>query len=466
MASRAVAVVPPEQRSQKPNRHNRKWLRACVVQGGKVVDDQCLKKRTQLTLGNGPTNTFVVNDPALPRSHSLLVPNRYGYELLLTEGMFGRLSTDTDDDLLDVSQLNADGKIKKSGNYYRIPLSEHHRGKVVMGETTVLFQFDSAVDERESAALAKEIGGSVLQRLDMRLFYAFMVMLTLELPLLVYMHYVPKPEAVTLESVDDRWAKLLVPERKPQDKKPETKKTADEGPQKVKKEIKEADQKPKEEPKDDVTAAKEKAVKQAAIRKNIAGKGILAVLGTVGEGSAAGAVADVLGEGNIGGDLDSAFDGISGVGLATNSNTRSSRGGGTGEAASIGGLATEGGGKVGLADKKESRISGTVDTEAPEVDGSLDSGAIAKVVQSRMRMVQDCYNRELKRDPSLAGKIEIEFTIGEDGRVESARVSNNKMGSDAVGECIIGRIKSWRFPKPEGGSVTVNFPFIFASSGG
>jgi hypothetical protein len=38
------------------------------------------------------------------------------------------------------------------------------------------------------------------------------------------------------------------------------------------------------------------------------------------------------------------------------------------------------------------------------------------------------------------------------------------MGSDAVGDCIISRLKRWRFPKPDGGSVTVNFPFIFTPS--
>jgi len=171
----------------------------------------------------------------------------------------------------------------------------------------------------------------------------------------------------------------------------------------------------------------------------------------------------VFGSGGIGGDLDAAFDGISGVGVAMGNGDRTTRGGAGGEAASIGGLATAGGGQVGLGGKRETSL-GSVAAEAPEVDGALDSDAIAKVVRGRMKMVQDCYERELKRDPSLAGKIEIEFTIDEEGRVVEAVVANNKMGSDAVGECIVSRLKRWRFPKPEGGSVTVNFPFIFTAS--
>ncbi|MBI3178287.1 MAG: energy transducer TonB, partial [Deltaproteobacteria bacterium] len=125
--------------------------------------------------------------------------------------------------------------------------------------------------------------------------------------------------------------------------------------------------------------------------------------------------------------------------------------------------ATAGGGKVGLGGKAETRV-GTITTEAPEVDGALDASAIAKVVQARKRMLQDCYEKELKRDPSLQGKVEIEFTIGEDGSVASASIANNRMGSAAVGECIISRLRRWRFPKPDGGSVTVTFPFIFTPS--
>jgi TonB family protein len=209
--------------------------------------------------------------------------------------------------------------------------------------------------------------------------------------------------------------------------------------------------------------AKAKAARTAEIKKAVSGRGMLAVLGTLGDTSGDGAVSDVFGSGGIGGDLDAAFDGISGVGVAMGSGDRTTRGGAGGEAASIGGLATAGGGQVGLGGKRETSL-GSVAAEAPEVDGALDSDAIAKVVRGRMKMVQDCYERELKRDPGLAGKIEIEFTIDEEGRVIEAVVANNKMGSDAVGDCIVSRLKRWRFPKPDGGSVTVNFPFIFTAS--
>ena len=113
--------------------------------------------------------------------------------------------------------------------------------------------------------------------------------------------------------------------------------------------------------------------------------------------------------------------------------------------------------------KKEKRLVGKAKFGDLDVDGSLDSGSIAKVVQKRMKSIQGCYNKELKRDPSLKGKVEIEFTIGENGRIEEALTVGNTMGNKTVANCILRMLKRWKFPKPDGGSVTVVFPFIFSS---
>ena len=48
-----------------------KVLRACVVQGGKVIEEQRLRRRVSLTVGTSPRNTFVIADGSLPKSHEL-----------------------------------------------------------------------------------------------------------------------------------------------------------------------------------------------------------------------------------------------------------------------------------------------------------------------------------------------------------------------------------------------------------
>ena len=71
--------------------------------------------------------------------------------------------------------------------------------------------------------------------------------------------------------------------------------------------------------------------------------------------------------------------------------------------------------------------------------------------------------QRVEGDPSLKGKVEIEFTIGENGRIEEALTVGNTMGNKTVMNCILRMLKRWKFPKPDGGSVTVVFPFIFSS---
>ena len=444
----------------------KKILRACIVQGGKVIDEQRFRKREALTIGHGPKNTFVLSDSSLPKSHELFAVRRGKYELVLTESMRGKVSIAGSDQPVDVANLKAQGLLKRRGEYYCLPLSDGHRGKVMIGEITIIFQFVIPPPTPPKPQLPAAAKGSIWSRMDTTYVACYLFFALSEVALIGYLHTVPRPAAITLETMDDRLVKMIMPDKKPEVKKPEKKVAETEKAKKKEDESKKAKApEPKEERAEREKEAPSKAQQErrAGIRKNLASRGILAVLGTAGAGSAAGAVADVLGEGKIAGDLDSAFEGISGVGMATPGGQRSTRGGGSGKEANIGGLATSGGGKVGTGGKAEAKV-GSVQTGEAEVDGSLDSSQVAKVVQSRMRMVQDCYERELKRDPNLQGKIEIEFTIGEDGRVESARVSSNKMGSDPVGACIVSRIRTWRFPKPSGGSVTVNFPFIFAPS--
>ncbi len=93
--------------------------------------------------------------------------------------------------------------------------------------------------------------------------------------------------------------------------------------------------------------------------------------------------------------------------------------------------------------------------------GTLDREEIDKVVNRYVEKIQRCYQRELSKNPTLSGKINVEWVIGEDGYVKSARQTYSDMKSQEVSECILELIRSWQFSKPEGGEVTVNFPWIF-----
>ncbi len=436
-----------------------KVLRACVVQGGNVIEERILPRRAALSIGTGAKNTFVVASVALPKSHELVVARGGGYELCLGASMSGKIASAQDPDPIDLATLRSQALLKRRGKSFVLPLNFGHRGTVIAGDVTVAFEFVDPPPPAPRMVLPREFRKGILGRIDLKFAASLLVVLAFEAPIIFKVAAHPmERKQVTLENLDTRFAQLIVPERKLVETKvaSETEKTAKTAAPKTKRVSTESNQDP-------AARARAKVERAAQIRKNIAGKGVLAVLGAEGEGPASAAVANVLSQGGITGELDEAFEGISGVGLASSSAERSTRGGGSGKAASIGGLATAGGGAVAIGAKREEKV-GSVQAEAPEVDGALDSDAVARVVRARMRMVEDCYQRELKRNPKLAGKIEIEFTIGADGTVTQARIASNRMGVDDVAVCVVSRIQRWKFPKPSGGSVTVTFPFIFTPS--
>ena len=109
-------------------------------------------------------------------------------------------------------------------------------------------------------------------------------------------------------------------------------------------------------------------------------------------------------------------------------------------------------------------MSGSVKSEAPAVDGELDPAMVAKEVRSRLGAIKACYERALKRNPNLSGKVVIHWTITQAGTVSGVDVEQDTLGDAEVASCIKALVARWRFPAPAGGSVDVSFPFVFQSS--
>jgi hypothetical protein len=96
--------------------------------------------------------------------------------------------------------------------------------------------------------------------------------------------------------------------------------------------------------------------------------------------------------------------------------------------------------------------------------GSLDPALIDAVIKQHMNQIRYCYQRALPRNPSLAGKVGIKFTIAGDGSVSQAGVRATTMNDAAVESCLVGRFMRMRFPTPRGGGIViVSYPFLFGT---
>ncbi|MBK8482506.1 MAG: AgmX/PglI C-terminal domain-containing protein [Proteobacteria bacterium] len=116
-----------------------------------------------------------------------------------------------------------------------------------------------------------------------------------------------------------------------------------------------------------------------------------------------------------------------------------------------------------------SRVRGRA-TKAPTraisaTGGFLSREAIQRVVSEHMATIQACYERQLLVNRGLAGKIVFDWVINPAGRVDTARQVSSSVADFTVSTCILSQIRSWVFPQPVGGSVTVRYPFVFRVQG-
>ncbi len=435
-----------------------KVLRVGVILGGKIVEERVLSPRQTVTVGTGAKNTIVLKQAKAPESFTLLTWAGDQYQLHFTEGQDGNVQSAHGQ--ADFGALVAQGLAKKQGNVFEVPVSDGQRGKVVFGDVNLLWQFVAPPPEVPAPTLPKEAKGNHFQSMD-RLFVTVLVISFLfHAGTYVALARTPLPPEVTLEEIPDRYAKVLIPEKLP--KPPEPEKKEEGASKKEEKQAKRASDEKKPAESAEQTAAR-KAARAAAVAKAVQSKGILKVLGALGPGTGSGAVADVFGAGGGMSDVASALSGAGGVAVATDPGAGGGRkGGGQGGAASIGTLATSGGGTVGYGAKTEVKVTGSVAAEEAEIDSSeIDQAKLGAFIKARMGLIKACYENALKRNPNLKGKVVIRFTILETGGLADVEVAGNTMGAADVASCITATMRSWRTQFKPSSPSTVEFPFVF-----
>lgn len=118
------------------------------------------------------------------------------------------------------------------------------------------------------------------------------------------------------------------------------------------------------------------------------------------------------------------------------------------------------------APKASGKVRGKVSSMSVgrKIKGELDPGDVYRVIDGSIGKIQQCYERELRTKPSLSGKITFRWTVTEAGSVSGVREVTSTLGDPAVSACVQGVLRRLRFPKPKGGTVEIDYPFIFRGS--
>ncbi len=444
----------------------RRNLRIGVIQDGRIVEERLLRDRAAVTIGSARRNTIVVPESDLPPSFPLFPLERGRYALRFDDRMSGRVHGPAG--AADLDALVAAGVTRRRGRLHAVPLAEDAWGKVQRGEVTVLFQLVPAPPRPPRPRLPRTVRGHRFRSLDRLFLLVLAGSLALHVAGYLGLSATPPRQEVTLEEIPDRFAKLLIPERKPA------------APAPVEKKPEVAERKPEEKKPDERKEAapaeearpEAKAARASAVAKAVQGKGLLRVLGALGPGSGGPAVADVFGQGGAIGDVAKALAGA-GAGSATAAVPEpgaiaARKSGGTSAVASIGELGTSGAGgqRVALGPKAEVQVTASVASGQAEIDSpDVDQAALGAFVRARMGAIKACYEGQLKRNPGLRGRIRVRFTILETGGLSEVEAAEDSVGASEVAACVVATLRSWRTPFHPTAPVTVEYPFVFSASG-
>jgi hypothetical protein len=117
--------------------------RIAVVRGGRIIDEHLVREAVSVTVGTSETARIVVpGAPGVPASFQLLERAGGRYWLRFTDAMSGRVVAEgvaNTPVILSLSELRVRAHVSNDGAY-RVPLSSDARGKIIIGDTTFLFQ--------------------------------------------------------------------------------------------------------------------------------------------------------------------------------------------------------------------------------------------------------------------------------------------------------------------------------------
>jgi periplasmic protein TonB len=443
-------------------------LRIGVVYAGRVVEERLVPPGQSVSVGSDPACTVVV--PRGPRRLKLIETHAAGGGTLhFPSGMHGKVSRDGDVRTLD--GLLADGAARRGRRRCSLPLGTDARGKVRIGETTVLFQFvrtppmPAKTRQRKFAAWRWGI-------VDW-LFLAVIVLSGLiHASVVIWIGAQPPPSTKAMREIQDRFVQLIIEAQKPPP--PETPDGDGPGTDSTPEPATEPDPEPVEptavaDAGDDTPKIEEKPESMEErlrrIEEEVKGTGVLAVIGSAGDSSSGRMVEDLLADGTVG---DAQRDAI--VASAGSVGRRDSdialRAGSSDDEIAGGGADLEDAGSRsagGRVQKGDEEIPGQVhegdDWRPPPDDSGYDVRGQMKRYLYRMKA---CYERSLKNEPDLVGKMLVSWTIEDDGGVAWISIDHDSTGSSALQTCVRRTLGQLEFTAPPSELEVEGYPLLFS----
>ncbi len=461
-------------------------LEVTALWGDHILDVSNYVDAAVLSIGESPRNDYIIPSVGIPDEFPLVSIEEDGTAYLaFTEEMKGTVRAR--DKIYSISELKDQKFTKKMGEYFVVALKQDDFAKLSIGNINFFILYVRPAPRIKpapffdrDALLVRTAIGSIL----------FLLIFFTSLG------FIPKPKPVTIEMIPERFARIVIKKRPSIAKmgvqapgeanKDGGSKAGEGGPAKGlegeagKKEL------PKKAEKAQVVAPKSKPAPVAETpkaapkqmdqraRKVVDAKkansvGLLKAFSNTGVKKDLKNLIDA-GEGAPGrGGFDEFGKAVSGLRGKTLEESGGAGGkglkgvdvGGGGKTIGIDGPSTKGLGRGYEGDGIGEGVSGpgrlglkgehaiSIVSENIQVLSGLPKDVINAVVQRHRSEVRACYDAALQRNPNLRGKVTVAFTIQANGIVSYAGTKESTIGDAGLESCIVSRVRTWVFPKPE-----------------
>jgi hypothetical protein len=419
-------------------------LRIGVLLGGKIVEERLIRDRAPVTIGQSMRNTFSIPIEGLPLEFTLFALSDGRYSLRFLPRMDGRLS-DRGGQVHTLEALRSQGA-PSHGSYHELALSESARGKLSLGDLTILFQFVAEPPRHPKPMLPASVRGTLADRFDRRLsmIMGASIALHFAIVLIALLSDVETDSGIAeraynLTFKQDTYAVDLSPP-----------KPAEQGPGSAA-----APQKKAEAPAHTPSPSRSDTAKSHAdefrFQEQQAAAFATLLTGAGENGTSEGDMSKRRPGADLGKQINEVRDGGQQVKVGGGAG-RTARGDGdvrvgTGHGPNIAGPAgpeSAGGGK-GQEKAPGGRIS-VADKQTFDESTLTPDIVLAKIQSIYMGRLKHCYVEFLKKDASARGKVTLSLTVNESGRTVK---SGAKGFSGEVDACIGALMSGWRFPIPK-----------------
>ena len=125
-----------------------------------------------------------------------------------------------------------------------------------------------------------------------------------------------------------------------------------------------------------------------------------------------------------------------------------------------------------LSGRSTTKVTSEIANKAPVAKKSKVAGRkssrseneIEQVFQKNKGVIYNIYNRALRKDSTLEGKVVVEITIDPSGKVIQCKVISSELGAPDLERKIVARIKMFKFKPADVLETTVKYPIDFLPS--